>query len=506
MTKRTDASGVVLACCAVLFLVSGCTVGPDYEEPEYELPDAWENAAAEDLADSTETPIIAWWSAFGDTLLDGLIVQARTAGPDLASAVGRIREAAGYRRVAGGDRWPQVDGFGSWTRSEYSENGLGGTIEGLGGDNPQNAWEFGLGASWEIDLFGRVRRSVEAADAQLEASVEDYRDVLVTLYATVAATYVDVRSLQSRLVYAENNAASQLETLDLVEARLDAGLVPALDVTRARSNLANTQSEIPQLKSELEVARNELAILIGMMPGSLDARLEHNSGVIPSPSTDLAMTLPAELLRRRPDVRRSERELASQTARIGVATADLYPSFALGGNLVLQATEFGDLGNGDAFGWSLAAPFTWPLFTGGKVRGRIEVEEGRTDQALAAYEKTVLNALAEVENTLVALRQEEIRKDLLATAVEASQQSVELVQTQYLSGLTDFQSYLDAQRSLTDQQDRFAESQGRVVTNLIRLNRALGGGWSLEDPVPVVAPSAPEPDARTVAAEEEVEP
>jgi len=400
-----------------------------------------------------------------------------------------------------------VGATGTWSRTEIAANGPNGGYVAAGGDNPVNAWEFGLGASWEIDLFGRVRRQVEAADAQLEASVEDYRDVLVTLYAVVAGTYVEVRSLQERRVYAQNNAESQQETLDVVEARLDAGLVPALDVSRARSNLANTQSEIPQLETLLEISRNQLAILVGLMPGALDARLENNSGEIPAPSTELAIVLPAELLRRRPDVRRSERELAAQTARIGVATADLYPSFSLSGNLVLQAATFSDLGNSDSFGWSLVPGFDWPLFSGGKIRGQIEVEEGRTDQALASYQQTVLNALAEVENALVALRQEEMRREYLSTAVVASEESVELVHTQYISGLTDFQSYLDAQRSLTSQQDRFASSRGQVVNNLIKLNRALGGGWSLEDPVPVVSPPEPEPESTgDTVAEEEVDP
>jgi NodT family efflux transporter outer membrane factor (OMF) lipoprotein len=507
MNSRRHAPALAVAGCTALLLAAGCTVGPDYEEPAYELPDAWENAAAEDLADSTDAPLVAWWSAFGDTLLDDLIVRAKMASPDLAAAVGRINEAAGYRRIAGGDRWPQFGLVGDWSRTEYSQNGSGGAIGAVGGDNPVNAWEFGLGASWEIDLFGRIRRSVEAANAQLEASVEDYRDVLVTLYAAVAATYVDVRAYQERLVYAQNNARSQQETLEVVQARLDAGLVPALDVAQAQSNLANTLSEIPLLETRLEIARNELAILLGMMPGTLDARLERDSGTIPAPSTELAVALPAELLRRRPDVRRSERELAAQTARIGVATADLYPSFSLSGNLVLQAATFGDLGSSDAVGWSLVPGLDWPLFTGGKIRGQIQVEEGRTDQALAGYRRTVLAALAEVENALVALRQEEMRREHLSAAVSASEESVQLVHTQYLSGLTDFQSYLDAQRSLTSQQDRFAESRGQVVNNLIQLNRALGGGWSLDDPVPVVNPPAPEPESTgETVAEEEVDP
>jgi len=256
-----------------------------------------------------------------------------------------------------------------------------------------------------------------------------------------------------------------------------------LDVSRARSNLANTEAAIPQLMTALESALNREAILLGEMPGSLDDELRA-AAEIPRANTDIVLALPAELLRRRPDVRRSERDLAAQTARIGVATADLYPSFSLSGVLSLTSVDFNGLGESGHTGWSLVPGMQWALFSGGKIRGQIKVEEARTEQALAMYEKTVLNALAEVENSLVALRQEEIREKLLLTAVEASQQSVELVETQYIEGLTDFQSYLDAQRVLFDQQDSYAQSRGLVMTNLINLNRNLGGGWSLNDTAP----------------------
>jgi NodT family efflux transporter outer membrane factor (OMF) lipoprotein len=286
--------------------------------------------------------------------------------------------------------------------------------------------------------------------------------------------------LQQRLRYARENAVSQRETLDIVIAREDAGLVPLLDVSQARTNLAITESSIPRLEAALERARNRLAVLLGQAPGSLDEMLEQDS-VIPAPSTDVALALPAELLRRRPDVRRSERNIAAQTAQIGVATAALYPSFSLSGDLILEATDFGDLDRNESFGWSLVPGMQWSLFTGGKVRGLIQAEEARTAQAVAEYEKTVLNALAEVENSLVALRQEEMRQDLLQTAVTSAQQSVELVHTQYIEGLTDFQNYLDSQRALFNQQDQLATSRGQVVKNLVFLNRAMGGGWSLEE-------------------------
>ncbi len=426
-----------LALGVSVLLLAGCTVGPDFETPELEvIPDAWQNAAAADIADSNSV-LQEWWAAFGDTMLNNLVLMAKDSSPDAAQAIGRIREARAYHQIAGGDYYPQFGFDGTWTRTEIGENTALGAIAGLG-DNPANNWEFGLGASWELDVFGRVRRTREATAAGIQASIEDYRDVLVSLQAEVAARYTQVRTLQLRLEFAHENVKSQRETMDIVMAREDAGLVPLLDVTRARSNLANTEAAIPLLEIDLEVARNSLAILLGMTPGSLDARLVGFLD-LGDPKIELAIALPAELLRRRPDVRRSERELASQTARIGVATADLYPSFSLTGALTLQASEFSNLGDSGHFGWSLAPGVRWALFTGGKIRGQIKAEEAITEQLLAGYEKTVLIALAEVENTLVSLKQEEIRRELLRIAVDSSQQSVELVHTQYVEGLTDFQ-------------------------------------------------------------------
>ncbi len=466
-----------------LLLVAGCAVGPDYETPELEtVPDAWQNAAAADMADSNSI-LKEWWSAFGDSMLDTLIARSQVNNLDVAQAIGRIREARAYHQIAGGDYYPQLGLNGSFTRTEIGENTALGPIAGIGGGNPSNNWEFGLGASWEIDVFGRIRRTREATGARVQASIEDYRDVMVSLQAEVAVTYVEVRTTQLRLQFAQDNVDSQRETMDIVIAREDAGLVPLLDVTRARSNLANTEAAIPLLETGLEVVLNRLAILMGQVPGSVDTLLTPFEETL-RPNTEMAMSLPTELLRRRPDVRRSERELAAQTALIGVATADLYPSFSLSGVMTLQAGQFSDLGKSGHFGWSLFPGVKWNLFTGGKIRGQIKAEEAKTEQLLAGYEKTVLNALAEVENTLVALRQEEIRRGLLQIAVDASQQSVELVHTQYVEGLTDFQSYLDAQRVLFEQQDAFASSRGQVFTNLVNLNRALGGGWSLDDPDP----------------------
>jgi len=269
-------------------------------------------------------------------------------------------------------------------------------------------------------------------------------------------------------------------------------LVSALDVTQARTNLASTEAEIPSLQIAMNNALNRLAVLLGQQPGTLHEELGP-AAPIPTPPTDVATGLPTELLRRRPDVRRAERLLASQTALVGVATADLYPTFSLGGALQLVAGAFGDLGQSESVGWSLIPGVRWNLFAGGKIRSNIKVQEARTEQLLYQYEQSVLLALEEVEDALVAFAREQVRRDRLAEGVAAAERSVEIVRTQYLSGLVDFQRYVDSERELTQQQDLLARSEGQVVQNLVTLNRALGGGWS---------PDAQDPDKQTAQADD----
>ena len=457
---------------ALVLALGGCAVGPDYEEPDITAPDAWTGAVEKEL--SQEVPDLeGWWTVLGDTTLTALIAQADTSNLDLAAALARLKEARAGTGVAEGAYWPSLDAYGSYGRTQISEESVPGNTLGGG---PANLWQAGFDATWEIDIFGRNRRTVQAATAIWQASVESYRDVLVSLYGEVAANYIAVRTLQARLEYANNNAEALAETAQLTHDRYDAGLTSLLDVTRARSNLAAQRATIPILESDLNAAMNRMAILMGLPPGAMHARLQEVRP-LPEAPTDLLVGLPADLLRRRPDVRQAERELAAQTARIGVATADLYPSFSIRGLLGLESTEWGDLG-GDSGTWSLIPGFRWNLFNGGANRNRIRIEEARAEESLAFYEKTVLGALEDVENAMVALNRERIRRDHLQVAVDASEQSVSLVHTQYISGLTDFQNYLDAQRSMITQQDELAVSEGTVVQNLISLNKALGGGWS----------------------------
>ena len=457
---------------AALIGALACTVGPDYEPPVPVVPDAWKTAVSDEIT-TEDSPLQSWFIGFDDPQLEHYIQRAIAANRNLATAAARVSEARALLGVTSGGLYPDLALDGSYSRNEVGANGVQ-----PGPEDAFSIYHLGVTASWEIDVFGRIRRSVEAAGAGLDASIEDYRDVLVILMADVASTYLTVRTIQARLDYARANVEAQSDSVQLTRDRFDAGLTSARDVAQAESNLANSQAAIPLLETTLEQALNRLSILIGEAPGAVDDDL---AAVRPVPEVDETITIgiPAELLRRRPDVRRAERLLASQTALVGAATADLYPTFSLSGVVALESTDSGTLFESDSVGWSLVPGLRWNLFSAGKIRNRIRVEEARTEQALHQYEQTVLSALGEVEDALVAFEREKVRRDHLRQAVDATVRTVKLVRTQYLSGLTDFQSFLDAQRSLFNQQDQLASAEGQVVQNLIALNLALGGGWDV---------------------------
>jgi NodT family efflux transporter outer membrane factor (OMF) lipoprotein len=464
-----------IAAVAFALVLNGCTVGPDYVEPETEAPDAWHTAAVDGLEDG-EATLQTWWMVFDDEKLNELVMRSAEGNLDLRSALWRVEEARALRGVVSSTGKPQVGFSADANRSLPSENGVLGDFAPDEGFEAENLFTTGVGASWEIDVFGRIRRQVEAADAATQASVEAYRDVLVSLYAETALAYVNVRTSQERLRIANANVEAQEETLQLTKDRFDSGLVSALDVAQAESNLANTYSLIPVIERDLNEGLNRLAVLLGENPGALHAELDQQVPIPQEPEA-VAMGLPTELLRQRPDVRRAERLLASQTAQIGVATADLYPTFSLAGFLGLEALSAGDLASGDSVTWNVGLPIRWNIFAGGRIRSQIRAEEARTNQLLAGYEQTVLNALEESENAMVAYVKEVQRRERLSQAVDATQRSLDLVLTQYTAGLTDFQNVLDTQRTLLLREDDLAVSEGLVVGNLVRLYRALGGGW-----------------------------
>jgi NodT family efflux transporter outer membrane factor (OMF) lipoprotein len=446
-------------------------VGPDYVKPDIEMPDVWHAKLTGELQ-SSQANLHTWWQVFNDPVLNSLIGRAKDNNNDLQKAVFRIEESRALRALATGEYWPNIDATGSYSRDRASENGL------LPFSNPPqtNLHSAGGKAAWEIDLFGRIGRSVESQDASYQASIENYRDVLVLLYAEVATNYIELRAVQARLQYARQNVDLQGKTVKLTEERLDAELVPELDVFQAQLNLANTESNIPTLRILENKALNRLANLVGINPGSLDEELSSVSA-IPVVSQEIILGIPAELLRQRPDIRKAERLLASQTALIGVATAELYPSLSLNGTFVLEATELGDVSSWGSRKYGFGPSFIWNIFDGNRVQSNIQVQEAKTKQLLADYKQTVLNGIEEVENSMVGYIQELDRKEALQRAVTAADESVRLVEIRYKNNLSDFQNVLDMQRSLAVQQDQLADSRGTVVKNLIGLYSALGGGW-----------------------------
>ena len=460
----------------VLLLFPGCKVGPDYVRPESAVPDQWHEKAVQGLEDGS-ADLQTWWTVFNDPILEDLIWRCHEENLDLRIAYARIMEARALLGVASGEYWPNVDATGFYSRDRISENGL---VAPPSGDvDETNLHSLGVDASWEIDVFGRIGRSVESAQASMQASVEDYRDVLVSLYSEVAQSYIVLRSLQTRIQYAVDNATLQRETLELTLDRLDAGLVPRLDVEQAKLVLASTESAIPSLRQQEAQAIHRLSVLLGQPPAALYEELSTVS-VVPDVPEQVTASLPAELLRQRPDIRRAERVLASQTAEIGVATAGLYPVFSLSGTFALEAQQINDMGDWNSRTWGFGPSMRWNLFDGDRIRNNIKVQEVRTEQAMLDYEQTVLLALEDVENAMVAFEREKERLQDLLDSVDAAKESVKLVRELYDNGLTDFQNVLDMQRSLTAQQDLMASSEGAVANNLVRIYTSLGGGWSEE--------------------------
>jgi len=463
----------------LLALASACKVGPDYEKPpplpnNQALADEWHTAATMGLS-SGQADLQTWWTVFGDSKLDQLIQRAQLENLDLREAVARVRESRAFVGVARGERMPSVDAVSDVNVGRPSDAAAPFVPEG--GFDTTALFSAGVEAGWEMDVFGKFSRSIEAAEAGYEASIEDYRDVLVSLLAEVALAYVDVRSLQERIAFARANVEIQKESLQLTRDRFDAGLTSALDVAQAESNLGDTESTIPRLEQNLSIGLNRIAVLLADTPGSLHEELSTESD-IPKPPPAVTVGIPANVMRQRPDIRSAERLLASQTARIGVATADLYPRFSLAGFLTFNWGNVGDESTG--VGWSFIPGFSWNLFDRERIHSRIRVEEARAEQAFIAYERTVLSAFEDVENAMISHLKERERRERLEEAVEATERSVELVRTQYLAGLTNFQNVLDSQRSLFRLQDQLAESEGLSVQNLIVLYRALGGGWDVE--------------------------
>ena len=468
--------------CEVLaaLMLAGCAVGTNYVPPDTVAPATWHSQLEDGLAAKATDPqtLASWWVALDDPGLSRLMERAVAGNLDLKKAQSRIREARARRGAAKGAFFPTFDATGSatWSRA--------GAVAGASAGG--QTYASSLDAGWELDLFGGTRRSVEAAQANLQASEEDLRDVLVSLLAETALNYVEVRTFQARLAAAEASLRAQDETYQLTGWRCQAGLDDELAMQQARYNLENTRSQMPTLRTGLEEAMNRIAVLLGEPPGKVHADLERPEP-IPVPPPEVAVGVPADVMRRRPDVRRAERELAAQTARVGVATAELYPKLTLNGSVGLETLSLSNPSSSATWAASGGPRISWPIFNAA-VRPNIEVQSALQEQALIQYEAAVLSSLEEVENALVAYAQEQRRRDSLRKATEAAQEAVELARYKYQAGLTDFSNVLDAERSLLSFQDQLNQSSGTVTSNVIRLYKALGGGWTSM----AIAPAAPD--------------
>lgn len=476
MTKKWVWCRVALA--LALVGAGGClTVGPDYEPPSVEMPDVWQQSALADYG-TNAVVMTQWWRVYQDETLNALVERARAGNLSLQVAVERIVEARARRGLANAQYFPAIDGTGVAAGIRDSE-ALAPNLP-AGRSRQDTYFSLGVDVAWELDLWGRIRRSVESADAAIQATVEDARDTMMLLYAEVAGAYIEARALQVRIARLTANIQAQQETLQLTQDRHHAGLVPVLDVSQAQLNLAQTQAGLPPLRKSLSAALNRVAVLVGDMPGQVNA-LFGETIEVPTPPPAVAVGLPAELLRRRPDIRAAERLLAAQHARIGATQAELYPTFALPGTFALQAYDAGDLVSGGSLSYSFGPAFRWSLFSGGRIRSAVRAEESVTQQALLAYRQTVLLAVEEVENAMVSLARERERIEALTRAVAAAEKSVGLVKDLYRNGLANFQNVLDMERSLVSQQDALASSQGLLGQSLALLYKSLGGGWTLAE-------------------------
>jgi len=476
-------------------MTGGCAmVGPDYVKPTAPAPEEW--LAPPDAKDDTmETELSAWWKVFNDPVLNTLVESAYQQNLTLQVAGLRILEARAQLGIAIGNQYPQnQQGFGDAAMQQTSDN----LPNAASAERFAYVYDVGLDAAWELDFWGKFRRAVQSGVADLQASIANYDDNLVFLTSEVARTYTGLRTAETRLAVARENVVIQTESLRLARVRFEAGAVTELDVFQSEALLRSTEATLPGFESDIRQAKNALAILLGKFPGQIDAMIGAAGGIPPLPA-ELGVGFPAELLRRRPDIRLAERQLAAQSAQIGVARADLFPRFTLFGSIGFATaastrqpqsndTNLGDLFTSDSFTYSVGPSVSWNIFNYGRITNAIRVEDARFQQLALDYENTVLQAVQEVEDALVAFTRIQEQVAFLTGSVTAYQNAVTLSTLQYKEGQVDFQRVLDAQQNLVRQQDNLVATTGDTVLSLVGLYKALGGGWEIrigQDFVPV---------------------
>ncbi len=470
LTTRNLILGFVL-----LFSASGCKVGPNCRPWHDPLRAEWRQELDASLrTDKAVDPM--WWASFEDQSLNTLVDRSLSQNLSLQEAVARIQESRARLGVSRGSLGPDITQTNSYSRVDISDNGSPFGISGLSFP-PFDLWSSGFDVSWELDVFGRVRRTMDAAHADVHASIEDRNAVQVTLLGDVATNYVIVRAIEQRLANAAENVRIQSETVQITLDRFEAGDVSELDVSLARTLLYRTQAAIPQLARERDHAINRLSVLQGEQPRELTDSITAE-GSIPKPRNEIEIGIPVNLVRQRPDVRRAEWEVVAQSARIGVATADLYPRFSLTGLFTVDSIELNQLFDGDSLAMRVGPQIRWNIFSFGRVRSNIAMQNARYDQSIARYRQAVLRGVEEVENSLASYRRYRDAETKLAKAVESARKAAATAAQQYREGDVGFQTLLDAERSLAVTQDEHIAMLGNVTLSVVQLYKALGGGWN----------------------------
>lgn len=454
------------------YVDKGFKVGPDYCKPAAPVADAWIDEYDDRVR--TELPNYAdWWSVFNDPVLDRLMEETYQQNLDLKSAGLRVLQARYIRSIAAGGLFPQSQqAFGSYTRNTNTKNNPAAPLP-----RTNQLWATGFDAFWELDIWGKFRRNIESADATLDASIENYDAILISLLAETASTYVDLRTAQERLRYAESNVEIQKGSLKFADIRLKAGAVTRLDVTQATNVVANTQQLIPLYQNQIRTANNALCVLLGIPPRDLTAEL--GEGPIPTPPADVVVGIPANLLRRRPDIRAAERNVAAQSAAIGVATADLLPHFSITGSISLAAERFDNLFDSTSTAATISPGFSWDILNYGRLINNVRLQDAAFQELAVNYQQTVLQANAEAENAINAFLTSQERLRRLGEAVDASSESVDISVTQYRRGATDYNRVFNLQTTLVTDQDTLAATQGQLANSLIAAYKAIGGGWEI---------------------------
>jgi len=469
----------------------GCAVGPDYEAPQSKIPETWLEPVPVSATEWSSRELAQWWQGFNDHRLNNLIERALESNLDIKIAKARVQAARAQRDATDAERWPSVDASSSYQRQRISPNALQGSLgalQGGGGQSgsqsspfgplgtPFNLFRAGFDSSWELDLFGGIRRKQEAAEANAQAIDESLRDIQVSLVAEVARIYLDLTALHERLTITSDKVKNQREVLRLAETSFQEGLATTLDVRRAQTELDSADSELAPIVALIRSNRHALALLLGLSPSGIDTELTMVVAAIPEPTT-IQPGLPSDLLRRRPDIRQAERTAASASASIGSAVSELFPKLSLTGAAGFQSQDLSNLTNLSSGFYGFGPRLSLPIFQAGRLKANVEAQESRYQEALAIYDKTVLTALKEVEDALALIDGEHTRRLALDNAEQSARLAVETAQAYYVEGEADMQSVLDTRRAWFSAREQLTQSRLNWANAHVALFKALGGGW-----------------------------